>query len=210
MLSAKGAEPNGEETTRAAYFVVKSFGEVDNNFKEVFGELHLRLKEYLFLGDAQISFKYKLKEGVTYRKTCRTMEKMNGEWLKQKDERIAELEGDMLLKEQEGNNQIEALNIECFRLRAEVERLRKMANAEYVRSLEKKIEDMRETISSQEEDYKLLAKKNEESSLEIEQLRREVAELQVSCSLLEEKVYDMSVVREKTELYLLNTKDHID
>lgn len=49
------------------------------------------MKEYLFLGDSQISFKYKLKEGVTYRKTCRVMEKMSGEWLKQKEERIAEL-----------------------------------------------------------------------------------------------------------------------
>lgn len=116
----------------------------------------------------------------------------------------------MLLKEQDGNNQIEALNVECFRLRGEVEKYRKIANAEYVRSLEKKIEDMKETISSQEEDYKVLAKKNEESSLEIEQLRREVAELQVNCSLLEEKVYDMSIIREKTELYLLNTKDRFD
>lgn len=116
----------------------------------------------------------------------------------------------MLLKEQDGYNQIEALNIECFRLRGEVEKYKKIANAEYVRSLEKKIEDMKETISSQEEDYKVLAKKNEESSLEIEQLRREVAELQTNCSLLEEKVYDMSIIREKTELYLLNTKDRFD
>lgn len=65
--------------------MVKSFGEVDSNFKEVFSELHLKLKDFLFLGDAQISFKYKLKEGVTYRKTCRTMEKMSNEWLRQKD-----------------------------------------------------------------------------------------------------------------------------
>jgi chromosome segregation ATPase len=54
-----------------------------------------------------------------------------------------------------------------------------MANVEYVKSLERKVQDLRETISTQEEDYKVLAKKNEESSLEIEQLRREVAELQV-------------------------------
>lgn len=210
LLSAKGAESSGEETIRAAYFVVKSFGEVESNFREVFSELQLKLKDFLFLGDAQLSFKYKLKEGVTYRKACRTMEKMSSEWLRQKDERISELEGDVLLREQDGRNQIEALNIECFRLRGEVEKYRKIANAEYVRSLEKKIEDMKETISSQEEDYKVLAKKNEESSLEIEQLRREVAELQVNCSLLEEKVYDMSIIREKTELYLLNTKDRFD
>lgn len=116
----------------------------------------------------------------------------------------------MLLKEQDGRNEAERLEIECFRLRGEVERYKKIANAEYVRSLEKKVEDMKETISSQEEDYKVLAKKNEESSMEIEQLRREVGELQVNCSLLEEKVYDMSIVREKTELYLLNTKDRFD
>lgn len=52
------------------------------------------------------------------------------------------------------------MNIECFRLREEVEKYKKIANAEYVRSLEKKIKDMKETISSQEDDYKVLAKKN--------------------------------------------------
>lgn len=91
------------------------------------------------MGDSQISFKYKLKEGVTFRKTCKVMEKMNNEWLKQRDDRIAELEGDVLMKMQDGNNEIERLNIECFRLKGEVEKYKKIANAEYVRSLEKKI-----------------------------------------------------------------------
>lgn len=49
------------------------------------------MKDYLFLGDSQISFKYKLKEGVTYRKTSKVMEKMNSEWLQKKEDRIAEL-----------------------------------------------------------------------------------------------------------------------
>ena len=53
---------------------------------------------------------------------------------------------------------------------------------EYVRSLERKVQDLKEALSTQEEDYKVLAKRNEESSLEIEQLRREVSELQVGKS----------------------------
>lgn len=80
-------------------------------------------------------------------------------------------------------------------MREEVEKYKKIANVEYVRSLERKVEDLKETVSTQEDDYKVLAKKNEESSLEIEQLRKEVGELQVSCAQLEEKVYDLSVVR---------------
>lgn len=42
---------------------------------------------------------------------------------------------------------------------------KKLANVEYVRSLERKVQDLKETVSSQEDDYKVLAKKNEESSL---------------------------------------------
>lgn len=50
-------------------------------------------------------------------------------------------------------------------MREEVEVYKKLANAEYVRSLERKVQDLKETVSTQEEDYKVLAKKNEESSL---------------------------------------------
>lgn len=43
------------------------------------------------MNDADISLKYKLKEGVTYKKVCKTMEKMNIDWLNKKDQHIAEL-----------------------------------------------------------------------------------------------------------------------
>jgi chromosome segregation ATPase len=105
---------------------------------------------------------------------------------------------------------VERLNFEIFRLSEEVELFKKMSNVEYVRSLERKVKDLKETVSAQEDDYKVLAKKNEESSLEIEQLRKEVSELQVSCAEMEEKVYDLSVVKERTEIYLLRTKDRFD
>ncbi len=41
-----------------------------------------------------------------------------------------------------------------------MEKYKKIANVEYVRSLEIKVANLKETISSQEEDYKVLAKKN--------------------------------------------------
>lgn len=62
-----------EELVRAAYFVLKSFSEVDNNFRDVFADLHIRVKEFLFLNDPELSIKYRLKEGVSYRKTVRMM-----------------------------------------------------------------------------------------------------------------------------------------
>jgi chaperonin cofactor prefoldin len=104
--------------------------------------------------------------------------------LQDREKRIDELLGLVTLKEQEGRNEADRLGFECHKLREEVEVYKKLSNVEYVRSLERKVKDLKETVSSQEEDYKVLAKKNEESSLEIEQLRREVAELQVGNSLL--------------------------
>jgi hypothetical protein len=165
MISQKGSDINGEEMVRAAYFVIKNFGDVENNFKDVFMDLHSKLKDFLFMSDSEISFKYKLKEGVTYRKTCKIMERINNDWLEKKNVKITELEELILLKEQNGKNEAERLRIECFRLKEEVEKYKKIANVEYVRSLEQKVESLKETISSQEEDYKVLAKKNEESSL---------------------------------------------
>lgn len=85
------SETSGEEIVRAAYFVLKSFSEVDNNFREVFADLHVRLKDFLFLNDPELGLKYRLKEGVSYRKTVRTMEKTSTEWLQQKSKRIEEL-----------------------------------------------------------------------------------------------------------------------
>jgi hypothetical protein len=69
------------------------------------------------------------------------------------------------LREKEGRNEADRLGFECHKLREEVEMYKKLANVEYVRSLERKVQSLKETVSSQEEDYKVLAKKNEESSL---------------------------------------------
>lgn len=45
-------------------------------------------------------------------------------------------------------------------MKQEVEKYKKMANIEYVRSLEDKVEELKEIISNQEEDYRELVKKN--------------------------------------------------
>lgn len=40
-----------EELIRNAFYVIKSFGEVDNNFKPLFLDIQARVKEYLFISD---------------------------------------------------------------------------------------------------------------------------------------------------------------
>lgn len=45
-------------------------------------------------------------------------------------------------------------------MKQEVDKYKKMANIEYVRSLEDKVEELKEIISNQEEDYRELVKKN--------------------------------------------------
>lgn len=45
-------EKNGDEIVRAAFFVLTSFSEVDNNFRDVFQELQAHLRPYLFLNDS--------------------------------------------------------------------------------------------------------------------------------------------------------------
>ena len=62
-------------------------------------------------------------------------------------------------------------------LRMDLERYKQLSDKEYVMSLEKRIEDLKESISNQEMEYKILVGKNEEMSEEVEKLRREVNEL---------------------------------
>lgn len=42
-------DTNEEDLIRAAYYIIKNFGEVDSNFKEVFAGLHGKVKDYLFI-----------------------------------------------------------------------------------------------------------------------------------------------------------------
>lgn len=74
---AQKRENNGDEIVRAAFFVITSFSEVDNNFRDVFQELQAHLRPYLFLSDPELALKYRLKEGVTLNKAMKTMERTN-------------------------------------------------------------------------------------------------------------------------------------
>jgi cell shape-determining protein MreC len=82
---------NAEDLARAAFFVLRSFSEVDHNFREVFADLHDKLRPFLFLADPETSLKYRLKEGVSLKKALKAVEKTNAEWLQVRDQRIAEL-----------------------------------------------------------------------------------------------------------------------
>lgn len=79
--SKNSSDVSAEDIARNAFFVIKSFGEVENNFREVFVDLHLKLKDFLFLNDNDMSNKYKLKEGITYRKACKNIDRITSQWL---------------------------------------------------------------------------------------------------------------------------------
>jgi hypothetical protein len=101
MAQQKG-ESSSEEIVRAAFYVLRSFSEVENNFREVFLELQELLRPFLFLADSDLCLKYRLKEGVSLRKALRAVERANAEWLQQRDARIGELEVLAMQREAEG------------------------------------------------------------------------------------------------------------
>lgn len=180
---------------RQALTVVRSFGEVDNNFREVFVGLHNQLKPFLFLNESELASRYRLREGLSYRKACHLIDKQHLEVVAERDERIRLLLDDIDKQHVAAERERVGLQQEIVFLKAEVERYKQMSNVEYVLALELKVRDQKETISNQEEEYRILVKKNEDASLEIEQLRREVNDLQGSCAQLEDKVYDLNVVK---------------
>lgn len=93
MVATKNSSDiSSQDIARNAFFVIKSFGEVENNFREVFVDLHLRLKDFLFLNDNDISNKYKLKEGITLRKACKNIDKINSQWIEKHEQKITQLQ----------------------------------------------------------------------------------------------------------------------
>lgn len=50
-LHKGSSDGSQEELIRNAFYVIKSFGEVDNNFKPLFLDIQARVKEYLFISD---------------------------------------------------------------------------------------------------------------------------------------------------------------
>jgi len=46
---------------RNIFAVIKNFGEVDSNFKNLFLDMQAKLKPYLFLSESDIALKYRLK-----------------------------------------------------------------------------------------------------------------------------------------------------
>ena len=58
-----------------------------------------------------------------------------------------------------------------MKCREEIEKYKQLADTTYVQSLERKIAELKESIASQEEEYRALAKKNEDISYELLQTR---------------------------------------
>ena len=93
IIDRDTSETNQEELIRNAYYVIKSFGEVDNNFKGLFVNLHQRIKDYLFISEAELCKKYRIREGNTYKKSIKIVDRLNEETIKEKNELILFLEG---------------------------------------------------------------------------------------------------------------------
>jgi hypothetical protein len=73
---------------RQAYYVIKSFAEVDNNFKQIFMDLQARMKDFLFLSDFELSVHYKIKEGCSCKKALKIVDKYSRDAISKRDGQI--------------------------------------------------------------------------------------------------------------------------
>ena len=80
-----------EDLIRNAYYLIRNFGEVDSNFREVFAGMQGRLKDFLFISEADICLAYKLKEGTTYKRAIRTVDRLNRDAIAARDSTIVNL-----------------------------------------------------------------------------------------------------------------------
>jgi hypothetical protein len=72
------------------------------------------------------------------------------------------------------------------------------------------VEELKEIVSEQESNYREIVKKNEELSDEKVKINEELMEEQFRTSNLEAKIYDLSIFREKSEIYLLKIRDRFE
>lgn len=87
-LHRSSEESSDEELIRNAFYVIKSFGEVDNNFKALFVDIQARVKDYLFINDAELCHNYKIMEGSTYKRAIWKVDKINREIIGQQSKAI--------------------------------------------------------------------------------------------------------------------------
>jgi len=68
---------------------------VDNNFKNLFIQLHIKIKDFLFIGDSDICQKYKIREGMSYKKAIGIIDKQYVSLSEKTSEKIKLLEEDL-------------------------------------------------------------------------------------------------------------------
>lgn len=71
--------------------MIKNFGEVESNFRDVFAGLHGKIKDFIFINDTDICIAYKINEGTTYKKSIKVVDKINREIIAARDATIASL-----------------------------------------------------------------------------------------------------------------------
>ena len=80
---------------RIIYFIIRSFGDVDNNFRSLFIALHGKLKEFLFIQDAELCLRYKIRDGCSFKKVVKGMDKFHANAMFMKDGQINDLEEEL-------------------------------------------------------------------------------------------------------------------
>lgn len=61
LVNQVDIEKNQEEIVRNAVSILKNFGEVDNNFKDLFVEIYIKVKNHVFLTGSDLQTKYGIK-----------------------------------------------------------------------------------------------------------------------------------------------------
>ena len=113
---------------RSAYYIIKNFADVDNNFRQIFSELHGRFKDYLFLNEMDLCVQYKIKDGCSYKKAIKIVDKYCRDAITKRDEKIERIEGELFCIEERYKDELKDRAVEIFGLKEDVEKYKRMAN----------------------------------------------------------------------------------
>ena len=102
---------------RNAYYVIKSFGEVDNNFKHTFSDLHIKFKDYLFLNEVELCTQYKIKDGCSYKKAIKMVDKYCREAIVKRDDKIEKMQDELFCIEERYKDELKDNAVEIFGLK---------------------------------------------------------------------------------------------
>jgi hypothetical protein len=57
--------------------ILKNFSENESNFKDLFADLYVELNSSCFMYEDPIGAKYRLKDGISFKRSCKMIDKFN-------------------------------------------------------------------------------------------------------------------------------------